>query len=157
MFKSIHREAIRDEWHFNTALNRYNKYHLADLFCFLGDLTTLNPDNKDSLNKFRLSECFTPLLQFTRQWFRFAPQNKRPIFHYICISWMLAETATHDKQRHTNKWWDRRSPRRRDEIAEISHRIWSPRARSWSGSDSTDVCSVKPRTFCRVAVKRICY
>lgn len=110
-------------------VNRYNKYNWADLFCFQGDLTTLNPANKVSLNKFCLSECFTPLLQFTGQWFRFAPRNKRPIFHYICISWMLPETATRDKQRHTNKWWDRRSPRRHDEIAEINPRIWSPRVR----------------------------
>lgn len=48
-------------------LNRYNNYHLADLFCFQGDLTTLNPANEVSLNKFCLLECFTPLLQFTGQ------------------------------------------------------------------------------------------
>lgn len=45
---------------------------------------------------------------------------------------MLPETATRDKQRHTNKWWDRRSPRRRDEIAEISpgfdHHVTAPEA-----------------------------
>lgn len=95
------------------------------------------------------------MLQFTRQWFRFVPDNKRLLFHHICILWILPETATRDKQCHINKWWNRRNPRCHWEITVIRPpNLITTRPEAAAILVLSDLWS---HWLSAVAVKRICY